>query len=538
MDMKQFFRKIIRILLPLALGIILLCYLYRNQDPGEIMQVVKKGVRYDMILFSLIFGLAANTVRGLRWSMLIDSLGKRVSRKNAICAIWGNYAINMALPRVGEIWRCGVMSKYEKIPFMKLLGTLFVDRVMDTLVVALLTLCLFVFNIDFFRDFFSENPPAIIAAHEPVPAGTGDCFASYLATPCKDAFRHCEQSEAIHAHTPDCFASYLATPRNDDIIRHCEQSEAIHARTPDCFASYLATPRNDDIIRHCERSEAIHARTLDCFVPRNDELSFRPDEKLCIASNGSNRPDEKLCIASIGSNRPDEKLCIASIGSKRPDGKLCIASNGSKRPDEKLCIASIESNLPDDKLCIASTGSNLPGVFIATLHALASSAWTYVGLLILAAAGWFVFMKLKHLAIVKKIAEMLGNVWEGVKSLWKIEHKAQFFLQTLLIWVGYFLYFYITFFAFDFTRDLGIRIALIAFTMSSLGVAVPVQGGIGVWHFMVISTLVAFGVDKSDAGAFAMVVFAIQTVWVILTGLVGIAALPVVNKNAETEAEG
>ncbi len=111
-----------------------------------------------------------------------------------------------------------------------------------------------------------------------------------------------------------------------------------------------------------------------------------------------------------------------------------------------------------------------------------------------------------------------------------MEHKTRFIIQTLSIWVGYFLYFYITFFAFDFTKDLGIRIALIAFAMSSLGVAVPVQGGIGVWHFMVISTLVAFGVNRTDAAAFALVVFTIQSVWVVLTGLFGIFALPIVNK--------
>ena len=117
-----------------------------------------------------------------------------------------------------------------------------------------------------------------------------------------------------------------------------------------------------------------------------------------------------------------------------------------------------------------------------------------------------------------------------MKSIWKIKQKARFFLETLLIWCCYFLYFYITFFAFDFTKDLGIRIALIAFAMSSIGIAVPVQGGIGVWHFMIMSTLVAFGVEKSDAGAFALVVFAVQTVWVALVGLFGIMALPVINK--------
>ena len=154
---------------------------------------------------------------------------------------------------------------------------------------------------------------------------------------------------------------------------------------------------------------------------------------------------------------------------------------------------------------------------------------------------WFVFVKMKHLTIVRKATEMLKNVWEGIRSLWRMEHKIQFTVQTFAIWIGYFLYFYITFFAFDFTRDLGVRIGLIAFAMSSLGVAVPVQGGIGVWHFMVISTFVAFGVNETDAAAFALVVFTVQTAWVALTGLFGIFALPFSNhednKLSETAPE-
>ena len=333
MDFKQIFRKVIQILLPLALGIILLWYLYRNQDISEIMRIMKKDVNYGILLFSLIFGLLGNLFRGLRWALLIDSLGKRVSRKNTIFAVWGNYAINMALPRVGEIWRCGIISKYEKTSFTKLLGTLFVDRIMDTAVVALLTLCLCVFNIKFFTNFFAENPPA----------------------------------------------------------------------------------------------------------------------------------------------------------------------------------------------------------FIKTVSTISSSIWTYIIIAVCAITVWLVFVKLKHLTIVRKAEEIMKNIWEGVKSLWKIERKMMFFVQTIAIWVCYFLYFYVTFFAFGFTEGLGIRIALIAFAMSSIGVAVPVQGGIGVWHFMVISTFVAFGVNSNDAAAFAFLVFAIQTAWVVLVGLFGIAALPVINKSRAFE---
>ena len=329
MDYRQISTKLIKVFLPLSLGIILLWYLYRHQDMEEMMHIIKKGVRYDILLLSLIFGLMGNVIRGFRWSMLIDSLGKRVRRKNAIYAVLGNYAINLALPRVGEIWRCGITAKYEKIPFPKLLGTLFVDRIMDTLVVALLTLCLSVFNIRFFKHFFAENPPVILES----------------------------------------------------------------------------------------------------------------------------------------------------------------------------------------------------------LYQILLSVWTYIILFFLAMMIWVVFVRFKHLAFVQKVTVWLKNVLEGVYSLWKIKHKVRFFAETLLIWGCYFLFFSITFLAFDFTKDLGIRIALIAFVMSSIGVAVPVQGGIGVWHFMIIATFVAFGVDKNDAGAFAMVVFAVQTMWVALVGLFAIFALPVINKD-------
>ena len=67
---------------------------------------------------------------------------------NIIYAVLGNYAVNMVLPRVGEVWRCGIITKYDKIPFTKLLGTLLIDRVSDTIVVGLITLLIFIFNLD------------------------------------------------------------------------------------------------------------------------------------------------------------------------------------------------------------------------------------------------------------------------------------------------------------------------------------------------------------------------------------------------------
>lgn len=50
------------------------------------------------------------------------------------------YFANLAIPRMGELTRCGVVSKYEKVPFSKLLGTVVTERVFDMVMLLLLTL--------------------------------------------------------------------------------------------------------------------------------------------------------------------------------------------------------------------------------------------------------------------------------------------------------------------------------------------------------------------------------------------------------------
>jgi len=169
--------------------------------------------------------------------------------------------------------------------------------------------------------------------------------------------------------------------------------------------------------------------------------------------------------------------------------------------------------------------------FMSGIGGLLTSVWLYVALVVIAVCIWLVFARLGHISFIVKIKDMLLNVWEGIKSLWKMKHKTWFFLQTLMIWGCYFLYFYVTFFAFDFTRDLGPRIALIAFTMSSIAVAIPIQGGIGVWHFAVISTLVIFNVPESDASAFALIVYTIQSILcLVIVGIISIFALSIINR--------
>ena len=171
-----------------------------------------------------------------------------------------------------------------------------------------------------------------------------------------------------------------------------------------------------------------------------------------------------------------------------------------------------------------------PDLSLKVSH-LASSPWFYLTLLALGVLGdlfWRLSRKSRWGAKVRKV---LREMWEGLLSIRFMPHRGLFILYTIGIWGCYFLGFYLTFFAFPFTQDLGINVGLLAFVMGCLGVAAPVQSGIGAWHFMVITTLTAVGVERSDAGSFALVVHTSQTLGNALIGLIAILVIPLLNRN-------
>ncbi|MDR1454422.1 MAG: flippase-like domain-containing protein, partial [Tannerella sp.] len=141
--------QLLKIFIPLALGIVILYFLYAKTDFAELWTNIL-GTNWYVLTLSLIFGLAGNLIRGLRWDLLIRPLGYRPRRSNLIYAILGNYAVNFALPRAGEIWRCGVVAKEEKIPLTRLIGTLLVDRLFDMIMVALIFLLAISLNVRIF----------------------------------------------------------------------------------------------------------------------------------------------------------------------------------------------------------------------------------------------------------------------------------------------------------------------------------------------------------------------------------------------------
>ncbi|UPS45100.1 flippase-like domain-containing protein [Prevotella sp. E15-22] len=126
---------------------------------------------------------------------------------------------------------------------------------------------------------------------------------------------------------------------------------------------------------------------------------------------------------------------------------------------------------------------------------------------------------LKNLSIYNKVRTTLHGIWEGVFSLKDVKNLPLYLFFSVGIWVMYFLHYYLTFFCFDFTENLGLGCALISFVVANFAVIVPTPNGAGPWHFAIKTMLILYGVADHQALIFVLIVHTVQTMLVVLLGI-------------------
>ncbi|MGQ8338426.1 lysylphosphatidylglycerol synthase transmembrane domain-containing protein [Sunxiuqinia sp. A32] len=325
--MKQKLIKILKFLAFLALGIVLFWLVYKDQDIDRIKSILTNDVNYFWIWVSLFLGLLSHISRTMRWNLMIEPLGKKPRLLNTFLSVMVGYLMNLVIPRMGEISRCGVLARYEKISFTKLIGTVVTERIIDVIMLLILTFIVVVTQ-------FGE-------------------------------------------------------------------------------------------------------------------------------------------VIKFLNNNPDIK----------------------------------------DKL-----------------NSIAFSPWAILGILFVIILIYVFRKKLKKTAAFSKVKEIINNFGEGLKSIKDMKHKGAFIFHSVFIWVMYYIMLYVVFFAFDFTSHLSAIAGLTTFVLGSFGMVAPVQGGIGTWHFMVVQSLIVYGIDKSDGLIFAFLAHGSMTFMLILLGLISLLVLPFINR--------
>ena len=325
--MKKLIKKALKLVLPIILGGFILYWVYRDFDFAKAGDVLRHGTNWGWMFFSLVFGVLAQVVRGWRWRQTLEPLGVYPKRTDCVNAIFVSYAASLVVPRLGEVSRCGILSKYDNISFSKSLGTVVTERLVDMLCIVLITGVTVLLQLPIFTTFLEQ------------------------------------------------------------------------------------------------------------------------------------------------------------------------------------------------------TGTKIPSL----MH-LVTSVWFYIVLFCAIGVIVLLYYLMHALSFFERVKGVVLNVCEGIMSLRNVKNIPLFIIYSFLIWIFYFMHFYLTFYCFGFTEHLGILAALVMFVGGTFAVIVPTPNGAGPWHFAIISMMMLYGVNATDAGIFALIVHGIQTFLVALLGIYGMAVLSLANR--------
>ncbi|MGI8893540.1 MAG: lysylphosphatidylglycerol synthase transmembrane domain-containing protein [Bacteroidia bacterium] len=148
------------------------------------------------------------------------------------------------------------------------------------------------------------------------------------------------------------------------------------------------------------------------------------------------------------------------------------------------------------------------------------------GILIIVAIVYSILRRSeKFSGIIPTFYKQLTGLTEGIKSVFKMKNTALFFVHTFFIWTMYFFMSYVCFFSLDETSVLGFKAGVFILVIGGIGMAAPVQGGIGVYHLLVQQGLLMFGIDAQSGLTYATIVHTSQTLMILLMGATSLGVL-------------
>ncbi len=154
--MKKKLFSILQYILFLGLGFALLWLVFRKIDLLSVWEEIKNA-EYLWIFLALVAAIFSHIFRALRWNLLINNLGYKTRLSTTFYAVMFGYLANTAVPRAGEIGRCGILAKREKIPFDSLFGSVISERIFDLVVLLVLIFLTIIFQLKLVGSFVEKT---------------------------------------------------------------------------------------------------------------------------------------------------------------------------------------------------------------------------------------------------------------------------------------------------------------------------------------------------------------------------------------------
>ncbi len=142
---KKRLKPLLQFVLLLGIGVAFIWFSFKDITEEEKTSIISalKSADYFWVGISLGVSFLSHFLRAWRWNLLLEPSGHSTKRLNALCHVLIGYFANYGIPRMGEISRCTLAAKYDKVPFEVGLGTVITERIVDLLlffIIFLLTL--------------------------------------------------------------------------------------------------------------------------------------------------------------------------------------------------------------------------------------------------------------------------------------------------------------------------------------------------------------------------------------------------------------
>ncbi|WP_370895328.1 lysylphosphatidylglycerol synthase transmembrane domain-containing protein [Chryseobacterium gossypii] len=161
-------KSILTIVISLAFAGFFLWLALKGLDFKVIQKSLAKA-NYFWVIFAACFGILAYWFRAIRWNLLLEPMGHKISSSNALWSISFGYLMNLTIPRSGEVARATALYGVEKVPVDQSFGTIILERVVDLLCMLGFLGLTFIFKYDAILSFYRNsrvdiNPNKILIA--------------------------------------------------------------------------------------------------------------------------------------------------------------------------------------------------------------------------------------------------------------------------------------------------------------------------------------------------------------------------------------
>ncbi len=157
--MKIKWLSVLQYLLFLGLGLFLVWWSLQQipSDKWEEFKNSLKTAKYWLMLPVIFILSGSHVLRAMRWKILMKPMGYSPSLPNVFFAVMIGYLANLAVPRLGEVLKCTILARYEKIPADKLIGTILIERAFDVIFLGIVFLLAFILQYDLIGEFAIEQ---------------------------------------------------------------------------------------------------------------------------------------------------------------------------------------------------------------------------------------------------------------------------------------------------------------------------------------------------------------------------------------------